>query len=120
MQVAAANILIAGRTQYLVVTLTNAGGQPCLVTVDNSSVSLRVTMEGEHVYSTTDCPDWIPSQEPAELALGVSRTLDLSWPGKRSISQCQLADDVLGAGTYVIAVTYRDVTGSLVTTLSAA
>jgi hypothetical protein len=97
--------LTVGSTQQFRVSLTNAGSQPCILTVSADDFSLTVASGSDRIWSTEDCAKWVPAkamtikpQERTELAI--------TWPGGRSKATCVTTKDPLGAGTYVAKATF--------------
>lgn len=82
------------------VSVTNTGAQPCILDLKPATFSLTVTSGADRIWSTDDCPKWVPAHKQTLNAKKVYE-FTVDWPVTRSAAGCKTAKSILGTGTYV-------------------
>lgn len=88
-----------GSSPLLSVTVRNTGTVPCRRDLGSGAVELLVFSGPDRIWSSNDCSSSTAS-DPVLLVPGASRTVKLSWSGKRSMPGCAGDRAQALAGTY--------------------
>ncbi len=94
-----------GQAVEFPVTVRNTGEVPCLVDLGYAGLDLTLFSGGDRVWSTSDCHGERPEHDEYLFDLGYSRTVTISWQGRRSTADCAADQNYAGAGTYRAQVT---------------
>ncbi|MDR1833731.1 MAG: hypothetical protein LBQ92_03650 [Propionibacteriaceae bacterium] len=97
-------------SQTFNLTIKNKGKEACLLKVDGSSYTLTVVSGSDRIWSTADCPEWVPEAD-LTLAAGASHEFSVDWTLRRSDGSCKLVKKQLKPGTYVANASFADATG---------
>lgn len=97
--------LAQGSAQVFKVSLTNTAAEPCVLAVAASNVAVAVTSGKDRIWSTADCPAWVPTKTTT-LAAQQAYVFELKWPGVRSTGGCKTTKATVSAGTYVAKATF--------------
>ncbi len=99
-------VKLSGKQQFAL-TVTNAGSVPCILTVNADSYTLTVKSGKDRIWSTADCPKWLPSRK-LTVKPAAAYEFKVTWPLVRSKASCKTTKDALNAGTYVATATFQD------------
>ncbi len=88
-----------GSSPLLAVTIRNTGTVPCRRDLGSGAVELLVFSGADRIWSSDDCAPGTAS-DTVLLVPGASRTVKLSWSGKRSQPGCAGDRSQALAGTY--------------------
>ena len=87
--------------------VTNNGGDPCVLNLSASTLSLTVTSGTDRIWTTEHCAKWVPTHKTT-LKSKKSYEFSITWPVARSAAGCKTAKAVLGTGTYVASAAFAD------------
>ena len=87
--------------------VTNNGGDPCVLNLSASTLSLTVTSGTDRIWTTEHCAKWVPTHKTT-LKSKKSYEFSITWPVARSAAGCKTAKAVLGTGTYVASAAFAE------------
>lgn len=82
--------------------LTNTGQRPCLIDAGTAGVTVSVTSGDDLVWSSAHCLGEVSRE--LLLDAGMSRDVQVAWPGTRSAQGCPGGQPAVSAGTYRVQV----------------
>ena len=88
-----------GASPVLSLLVRNTGTTPCRRDLGSGAVELRVYSGADRIWSSDDCGA-ARGSDPRTLAVGASRSVRLSWSGRRSRQGCTGPRTLAVAGTY--------------------
>lgn len=78
---------VAGGDVVLTLRLTTLASPACTWTVGPGSVAVKLTSGSDRIWSSQDCPAAVPTV-PVVLRSAKATLVDVTWPGRRSDSDC--------------------------------
>lgn len=96
-----------GQTAAFPMTVRNVGDVPCLVDLGYSGLELTLFSGDDRVWSSADCHGDLPEHDEYLFDLDYSRTVTISWKGRRSAPDCAPDQNYAGTGTYRAQATLR-------------
>jgi hypothetical protein len=92
----------AGGDVRLTLRLTTFVSAACTWTVSPETVAVRLTSGSDRIWSTQDCPKAVP-EEQVVLRDREATYVDVTWPGRRSDSDCSRTTQWAEPGYYHVA-----------------
>ncbi|MDR3069420.1 MAG: hypothetical protein LBU38_00205 [Propionibacteriaceae bacterium] len=97
-------------------TLANTSAAGCSYEISPQSYVLSVVSGKDKIWSTADCPEWVPAKSGI-IKAKASVEFSVEWKLRRSNGSCTLDKAKLKPGTYVATATWREISGRQVLNL---